>query len=405
MSNMKVAVIGAGLGGLCLAQSLRRRDIQVEVFERDMTAFDRPQGYRLHLDSDGIGAVHEALPAELNALFDATSMRPLAFTTIVDTSFELQRRIPDDQHGGTQGNSLQGKAAHMNVNRATLREILLTGLDDCVHFGKSLSRYESDKHGVVAHFQDGTRVNCDLLVGADGIRSQVRRQRLPAAVVQDSGIRAIYGRVPLTEAVKLVSKQVLGDTFTVVLDAKKLFLGLGPVIFPARPEVAASKIMPTARLRAQGDYLACIVGGRKALFGQDDSRLAELHSNELRHLSVDLLKGWPEVSSAIPGRGDPESFFFVEMYTSVPCKIPRALNVTLLGDAIHAMTPTLGRGANIAMRDAALLARHISDVAQGSRSIADSLSAFEKELASHGFDAVTKSAQMGVRLIGQNPLP
>ena len=49
MSKLKVIIVGAGLGGLCLAQALRRLDIEVEVFERDKTPWDRPQGYRLHL--------------------------------------------------------------------------------------------------------------------------------------------------------------------------------------------------------------------------------------------------------------------------------------------------------------------------------------------------------------------
>jgi 2-polyprenyl-6-methoxyphenol hydroxylase-like FAD-dependent oxidoreductase len=226
MSKLKVIIVGAGLGGLCLAQALRRLDIEVEVFERDKTPWDRPQGYRLHLDSDGINAVHQSLPLELYELFDATSMKPLSFTTIVDTSLAVQRRIPDDEHGGTQDHSFQGAPAHMNVNRATLRQILLAGMDDIVHFGKTLTHYESDETGVTAIFEDGTKAKADLLVGADGIRSQVRKQKLPHADTQDSGIRAIYGRLPLTEAVKLVTDQVRGDTFTVALDSKKLFLGL-----------------------------------------------------------------------------------------------------------------------------------------------------------------------------------
>ena len=49
MSTFKVLIIGAGLGGLCLAQSLRQANIDFEVFERDSSPWERPQGYRLHL--------------------------------------------------------------------------------------------------------------------------------------------------------------------------------------------------------------------------------------------------------------------------------------------------------------------------------------------------------------------
>jgi len=405
MSSLKVVIAGAGLGGLCLAQALRRLDIEVEIFERDKTPWDRPQGYRLHLDSDGINAIYRSLPPDLYDLFDATSMKPVSFTTIVDTALAVQRRIPDDEHGSTQEHKLLAAPAHMNVNRATLRQILLAGMDDVVHFGKSLTHYESDKSGVTATFEDGTKAKGDLLVGADGIRSAVRRQRLPDADPQDSGIRAIYGRLPIAEAEKLLTDQVRGDTFTVALDSKKLFLGLGPVVFPTRPDLAASRMMPKANLRPQDDYVVCIIGGRKELFGQSDSRLSALSSEELQKLSLQLMKEWPEATRAIPAHGDSKSFFFVEMYTSVPCKLSRSANVTLLGDAIHAMTPTLGRGANIAMRDGALLARHLGDVLEGRQTLGQALAEYETEMTTYGFDVVEKSAAMGARLVGQNSLP
>jgi 2-polyprenyl-6-methoxyphenol hydroxylase-like FAD-dependent oxidoreductase len=203
MSSLKVIVAGAGLGGLCLAQALRRLDIEVEVFERDKSPWDRPQGYRLHLDSDGIHALHQSLSPELYELFDATSMKALPFTTIVDTALAVQKRIPDDEHGSTEEHLREGTAAHMNVNRATVRQILLTALDDIVHFGKAVSHYDSTADGVTATFEDGTTAKGDLLVGADGIRSPVRKKRVPHAQMQDSGVRAVYGRLPIAAALKM----------------------------------------------------------------------------------------------------------------------------------------------------------------------------------------------------------
>jgi hypothetical protein len=76
-----------------------------------------------------------------------------------------------------------------------------------------------------------------------------------------------------------------------------------------------------------------------------------------------------------------------------------------LGDAIHAMTPTLGRGANIAMRDSALLERHLGDVVRGRQKLAQALSEYETEVTTYGFDVVKKAAAMGERLVRQNPLP
>ena len=79
--------------------------------------------------------------------------------------------------------------------------------------------------------------------------------------------------------------------------------------------------------------------------------------------------------------------------------------MTLLGDAIHAMTPTLGRGANVAMRDAALLGQHLDAVLTGQRTLPEALHAYETAMTQYGFDVVRASAAMGARLMGQDPLP
>ncbi|WP_282589115.1 FAD-dependent oxidoreductase, partial [Lichenifustis flavocetrariae] len=65
--------------------------------------------------------------------------------------------------------------------------------------------------------------------------------------------------------------------------------------------------------------------------------------------------------------------------------------MTLLGDAIHAMTPTLGRGANLAMRDGALLGRALKAVAAGERGLASALADYEQQLLAYGF-AVVRAA-------------
>ena len=72
MALFKVLVIGGGLGGLCLAQALRDTHIDVEVFERDLGPWERPQGYRLHLEADGLNALREVLSPDLHRLFTAT---------------------------------------------------------------------------------------------------------------------------------------------------------------------------------------------------------------------------------------------------------------------------------------------------------------------------------------------
>ncbi len=407
MPQIKVLIIGAGLGGLCLAQSLRKADIQVELFERDSSPWDRPQGYRLHLEADALNALREVLPSDLHRLFEATAMRTDPFTTILKTDLSVAKRIPTDdgQDAKYWPEFVSDEKIHCNVDRGTLREIALLGLEDCCHFNKQFTGYESTAEGVVAMFADGTSATGDVLIGADGVRSVVRPQRAPHLTTMDAGVQAIYGRVPYEVAEKLLPPEGMSDIFSVVIDERKLFLGTGAVRFPTKPDVAAKEILPAATLQARDNYVVCIVGGRHELFPQSDTELRHAKPKDLQALAVEMLKGWPEKARQFVAGGDSESFFVVGMYTSIPGGLDSPTNVTLLGDAVHTMTPTLGRGANLAMRDAALLGRQLKAVAAGEKPLPEALAIYEEELVRYGFEVVRESVEMGQQRMGQNPLP
>lgn len=65
LKPLKVMVIGAGTGGLCLAQGLKSDKIAVEVYERDHPPTDRLRGYRLSISRAGSQALQSCLPAGL----------------------------------------------------------------------------------------------------------------------------------------------------------------------------------------------------------------------------------------------------------------------------------------------------------------------------------------------------
>ena len=285
---MTIIIIGAGIGGLCLAQMLKMNGVNVQVFERDATAFDRPQGYRLHLDADGISAIRESLPEKLFELFELTSTNPLPYTTILDTALKLKKRFPIDEYSKTEHHIETGIARHLNVNRATLRETLLIGLDDICHYGAKLDHYEADEKEITAFFEDGRIIKGDLLVGADGAGSVVRKQRAPEAKIMDSGARAIYGRIKLEVARKVLPQLCIADVFTAASDTRKLILGVGSVIFPVRPESAAQVLGLNTTLNAQHDYVGCIISGRKEFFGSYDTEIRKKTSDELQQLAIEL---------------------------------------------------------------------------------------------------------------------
>src|SRR6266849_6226345 len=194
MAPLKVLIIGGGIGGLCLAQGLRESGISVAVYERDESANFRSQGYRIHINPYGYHALKACLPENVFRLYEATSGEPPAGTHAeYDSQLNATFSRPMRRSGGDSSVALSTE-----VNRLTLREILLHGLDDVVHFGKTLESYERQQGGkVLARFADESIAEGSILIGADGTRSVVRQFLLPDAKLSEVGF-AIYGKTPLT---------------------------------------------------------------------------------------------------------------------------------------------------------------------------------------------------------------
>jgi 2-polyprenyl-6-methoxyphenol hydroxylase-like FAD-dependent oxidoreductase len=182
-NRVKVLIVGAGTGGLCLAQGLRADGIAVEVFERDYSPTDRLQGYRLGVNETGRRALKECLP---KALFDklvASSANPSRAVTFLDHRLN---RLLSVELGSDEQNDLP-------VSRISLRGILLEGLEEIVRFGKKFIAFEEAPSGAVtARFDDGSTATGDVLIGADGASSLVRRQLLPHAERVETGIFAVW---------------------------------------------------------------------------------------------------------------------------------------------------------------------------------------------------------------------
>ena len=387
---LSVMIIGAGTGGLCLAHGLQRAGIDVQVYERDRTRVDGLQGYRVGIDPHGLAALKAALPRELFATFLATCARtPGYFNMLTERMSELLSvAIGESEIDG-------GKS----VSRMTLRQVLLTGLEARVHFDKTFVEYEQHANGrVTARFADGTNANADVLVGADGARSKVRRQLLPHARLENTGIVSIAAKVPMTEDNRALLPPKVRDGITLISAPK----GYGAIIHVMEfnwnqagaksgiggNDAALIERWPGLLYDNTRDYLMWGVWGARRNVPADPMKL---DAPARLALAMQMTDGWHPNLRALIRASDLSTTFAVDVRTSVPVDPWPASNVTVVGDAIHLMTPGRGVGANTALRDAQLLGSQLARVARGELALVDAVADYETQMRRYGFHAVAQS--------------
>lgn len=378
---MKVAVAGAGIGGLCLAHGLLRAGADVTVYERDESLDSRGQGYRLHLDAGP--ALHACLPPDLYELCVLTGGRPSTAMTVVTERLRPLRRTeitpPPDP--------LDPAALSTSVNRQTFREILAARLDGVIEFGRTCTGFEQDSRGVTVCFSDGRSARADILVAADGVGSPIRRRYLPQARLEDSGLVCVYGRTPLTGQTRPLVPPSAWDGFTAVAGTTA-GMAIGVLDFTEPPECAASRLAPDVRLSPVEPYLMWAFTGSAGHFSgpRDGLGPAELHA-----LVVNKIRGWHSDLVGLIQLASIQETSLAAIQAAVPIASWPASRVTLLGDAIHAMSPAGGSGANTALRDAALLAAELGAATRGEKTPVQAIADYERQMVDYGFAAVRAS--------------
>jgi len=394
-TSPRVLVIGAGTGGLALAHGLVRAGIDVRVFERDVLRTDGLHGYRVGIDPDGSRALHALLPPDLYDTFVATCARaPRWFNMLTEQHREvLALEIPVEE---------DPVESEKSVSRMTLRQVLMTGIEDVISFGKEFTGFDRHADGTItAHFADGSSATGDLLVGADGAGSRVRRQYLPQAQQEETGIIAIAGKLPITEeSAALVPRRVF-QGISMIQAPKGYFCILHVMEFKwdragkIKNGIGASdaeliKVWPGLQFDNTRDY---INWGFSASADKFPADVMERRGDDLARLVREMTPDWHPNLQRLFELTDPSTCFPVNIKTSVPVDPWPASNITLIGDAIHTMTPGRGVGANTALRDAVLLCARIIDVANGRLDIVEAVNRYETKMIKYGFDAVLKSRQ------------
>lgn len=200
--SLRVLVAGGGVAGQALAFWLTRGGHRVTVAERFPVL--RAAGAQVDLRGKGIEAV------ERMGLLDSVRGKLVdeAGVAFVDGRGKTRATIM----ANTSGRGRQTLTSEYEIMRGDLVRILndVTKDDTEYLYGKSVEGFEQDEHGVVAHFFDGSCGEFDLLVGADGQGSRIRRAILPEGFdpYWRVGIHMAYWFVP-----RIASDSNIRDTY------------------------------------------------------------------------------------------------------------------------------------------------------------------------------------------------
>jgi len=393
-----IIIIGSGLGGLALAQGLHKASIPFKIYERDQLHTVRSQGYRIRLHGEGLAALRSVLVDEVWDLFEETCAE-----TVLGPLPNIDAGTCEVTAAKFGGNNPQGKlnqsaAKPYTVDRGILREVLLTGLDKYITYGKEYSYYKFTDSGIIAHFADGATETGSLLVGGDGVRSKVRRQYLPHLTILDTKSRPIYGKTPLTPYFQSRILPKAMECLSLIMDPQSGSTTLMEVI----------RFLPKDQRKDQRDlpedyvYWVIIPPGSTCPF--TDEQLKTISKEEIAEMAKTLTAHWhPSLRPLIEDQ-DPKDTGIFRLLSSDPVSLmqpwePNA-RVTILGDAAHAMMPSTASGAVTALRDAEALSSLIRDQGVSKETIGE----YEEEMRKYAAEAVALSGKIGQMSFGLRAL-
>ncbi|KAL8924839.1 MAG: hypothetical protein Q9172_002504 [Xanthocarpia lactea] len=368
---MHVLIVGGGLGGLGLAQSLRKQGISFEVFERDENADSRFQGWAIGLHTI-IDDLQKAFPSDVGDLKEATDhLQPL------DLPAQIGLYFPGME--GRLGVEDTPAAPIVRAERRRLRDWLATNIP--ITWGKRVQRIEDDDEAVTVFFEDGTSAKGDILVGADGIKSVVRThllQRPSEELLKLVPLSAVVGEVTLS-----------GEEFK-----RQLALGHSAYIF-ASPNLGFFNFGGLHYVLPDG-----VSGRHYWMYMEPDPEVAKpdhwlqtASQQEKLDYVVKKVSAMPpkfqEIFRLTPASGikkEPHVWRDLEL-TSLPSG-----RVILVGDAAHAMTPFRGEGGYHTLIDVLKLSKVLTQLdAKDIGAIKAAVAEYNTEMLERGSEAVRSS--------------
>jgi salicylate hydroxylase len=323
----RIAIIGAGIGGLAAACALRRHGFDATVYERAAELGEVGAGLQLAPNAVKV----------LRGLGVFEALRPLAFepTNIVSLAFDdAHLRFREPLKGVA---AAQFGAPYLMAHRADLHSLLMVQLPDAgIMRNAHCVGVASTAAGARADFADGRTVEADVIIGADGINSVVREKLFGPQLARYTQQMAWRCMVPIDRVPTRV-----GPGGAVAVGRDEYVGWIGPsghvICYPIR-----------------GGEVYNIFAGHVSEAWVDESWSVPSSVEEL----LAGYAGWND--ALLDMLAHVEHCFKWGIRDRDPLPRWTSGRITLLGDAAHPMMPTLAQGAAIALEDAYALARNLA---------------------------------------------